>query len=453
MTKNVSGFTIVELLVVISIIGILSTLGLISYDKIQTDARDQQRDTSVKVIGEALEKYYTDNGEYPGCTAITQAADTVTNTTLKDINIQSLRSPNAATAVTNSIQCSGTPTADNDILVYSGDASTNCTTGSACIQWTIQYVNESTGEVVSLKSRHQSPFTVGAPIITTTVNSVSQITVNWSSTKNAISYQAQCSTDGGITWDASCLHPASGTSYVFGSLITGKKYYFRVQAINGGYASEWSDVKYATTNINTPSSAPTLSATMSGSTAIGTTGAVTCAANTTAKYQTQTNTNDGAWSSWSTLSATVPVINITSTNQGYKYGFNSRALCSGADVDSATTTTTTASVIRSISQPSAPGWLSGTWFQSAPPTNDGLWVNYSYSCPAGTWITNQRWTSRDWLGQVWGPYTWGAFFDQWEGVSNSTQAVEYWGAYNCKTNYTTSASSPDAYTIIQIYRG
>ena len=228
MTKNVSGFTIVELLVVISIIGILSTLGLISYDKIQTDARDQQRDTSVKVIGEALEKYYTDNGEYPGCTAITQAADTVTNTTLKDINIQSLRSPNAATAVTNSIQCSGTPTADNDILVYSGDASTNCTTGNACVQWTIQYVNESTGEVVSLKSRHQSPFTVGAPIITTTVNSVSQITVNWSSTKNAISYQAQCSTDGGITWDASCLHPASGTSYVFGSLITGKKYYFRV---------------------------------------------------------------------------------------------------------------------------------------------------------------------------------------------------------------------------------
>ena len=58
MKRTVRGFTIVELMVVIGIIGVLTTLGFISFNSIQSNVRDSQRASRVKIISEALEKYY-----------------------------------------------------------------------------------------------------------------------------------------------------------------------------------------------------------------------------------------------------------------------------------------------------------------------------------------------------------------------------------------------------------
>lgn len=60
-----SAFTLVELLIVISIIGVLVTIGLVSFRNSQARARDAQRKSDLKQISSALELYYSDYGKYP----------------------------------------------------------------------------------------------------------------------------------------------------------------------------------------------------------------------------------------------------------------------------------------------------------------------------------------------------------------------------------------------------
>lgn len=54
------GFTLVELLVVISIIAILSMIGLTVYSGVQKDARDAKRKADVDAIANTLEAHYND---------------------------------------------------------------------------------------------------------------------------------------------------------------------------------------------------------------------------------------------------------------------------------------------------------------------------------------------------------------------------------------------------------
>ncbi len=60
-----NGFTMIELLVVIVILGILSVVGLGSFSSSQMKARDSRRKTDIRAIGDALELYYNDYGSYP----------------------------------------------------------------------------------------------------------------------------------------------------------------------------------------------------------------------------------------------------------------------------------------------------------------------------------------------------------------------------------------------------
>lgn len=65
--KN-KGFTLLELLVVIGIIGILVSLMTVSYSSAQRSARDSRRKQDLTSIQNAMEQYYAQNGyKYPGC--------------------------------------------------------------------------------------------------------------------------------------------------------------------------------------------------------------------------------------------------------------------------------------------------------------------------------------------------------------------------------------------------
>lgn len=60
-----SGFTIIELLIVIVVIAILAGLVLNAFGNIQARARDTERRNDINAIHTQLELYYTDNDEYP----------------------------------------------------------------------------------------------------------------------------------------------------------------------------------------------------------------------------------------------------------------------------------------------------------------------------------------------------------------------------------------------------
>ncbi len=62
---NRRGFTLIELLVVIAIIGILSGVILASLSSARAKSRDATRQTAIHNIQNALELYYSVNGQYP----------------------------------------------------------------------------------------------------------------------------------------------------------------------------------------------------------------------------------------------------------------------------------------------------------------------------------------------------------------------------------------------------
>lgn len=60
-----TGFTLVELLVVMSIIGVLAAVGLGTFTTAQTRGRDAQIKSDLKQISHSLELFYADYGKYP----------------------------------------------------------------------------------------------------------------------------------------------------------------------------------------------------------------------------------------------------------------------------------------------------------------------------------------------------------------------------------------------------
>lgn len=71
MTKIIkNGFTLVELLVVVSLIGVLSTLVLANLNSARERARDSQRKSDLRNIQTALRMYYNDASSYPLAAAL-----------------------------------------------------------------------------------------------------------------------------------------------------------------------------------------------------------------------------------------------------------------------------------------------------------------------------------------------------------------------------------------------
>ncbi len=66
MNKTKKGFTLFELLVSISIVGILSALAIVSFSSAQKKARDSRRVQDINLIQKAAEQYYMlSSSNYP----------------------------------------------------------------------------------------------------------------------------------------------------------------------------------------------------------------------------------------------------------------------------------------------------------------------------------------------------------------------------------------------------
>lgn len=59
------GFTLIEVLVAVTIVAILISIGVVSYSSVNKRSRDAKRKGDVEQLRSALEMYRADNGYYP----------------------------------------------------------------------------------------------------------------------------------------------------------------------------------------------------------------------------------------------------------------------------------------------------------------------------------------------------------------------------------------------------
>jgi prepilin-type N-terminal cleavage/methylation domain-containing protein len=98
--RHQRGFTLVELVIVITIMSIILVLGVVNLRSSQVTARDQERKTDVENIARGLEGFYsngTNAPDYPSTyigNAATSDADVMS--ALQNIDLKSLQAPGVA---------------------------------------------------------------------------------------------------------------------------------------------------------------------------------------------------------------------------------------------------------------------------------------------------------------------------------------------------------------------
>jgi prepilin-type N-terminal cleavage/methylation domain-containing protein len=95
LKKQQKGFTIVELLIVIVVIGILATLVIVTFSGIQQKARNTKRQTDINAIDSTVEAYYASNGFYPTLANLNDATFRTAN--LKGFDPAALQDPKGST--------------------------------------------------------------------------------------------------------------------------------------------------------------------------------------------------------------------------------------------------------------------------------------------------------------------------------------------------------------------
>jgi len=116
-TKH-KGFTLIELMVVIAIIGLLSTLAVVSLNNARIKSRDAKRISDIKQVQTGLELYYSDKNTYPVAATAIVLGDTG-QTTLSGAGFS-----DTASGSTYMGKVPANPTPNGADYSYTGDANT-----------------------------------------------------------------------------------------------------------------------------------------------------------------------------------------------------------------------------------------------------------------------------------------------------------------------------------------
>lgn len=150
--KASAGFTIIEMVVVIIIIGILSTLVITTYSGVQAQNRNKDRQADIDTLQSQLEVYYAQYSRYPTVANLNDNAWRQAN--LKDLSTDSLKDPRWNDKNTN---CT-----NNKQVVIAGKIATSCytyqpvgadgtacdNTATDCTQYTLTAQLEGSGKYV-----------------------------------------------------------------------------------------------------------------------------------------------------------------------------------------------------------------------------------------------------------------------------------------------------------------
>lgn len=167
------GFTIIELIIVITVMGILLVLGVVNLRGSQANGYDSERKTDIETIGAHLETYYQSGTDGLG-TTLTKAigsypsTDLISHETtlLRDLDTKSITAPdttstpaNTFMAAANSVQTttgiSPQPTKNQYIYQPIDSSGGLCQTTEECRKFNLYYRLETDDTVYMVTSKNQ----------------------------------------------------------------------------------------------------------------------------------------------------------------------------------------------------------------------------------------------------------------------------------------------------------
>lgn len=289
------GFTIIELLISIVIIGILATIGTLNYGYYQKSLTVSQVKSDLNGVNTAMENARTFKDAYP-----TYVADLAANQTFTP-----------------------SPTVTLSGGSYDG-GKTYCVDAVSSRDPSVKYYIDSNNglqgaQIGSCAFAHPVPTNLLATKATNTL-----LNISWDAVPGATNYTLQRDTAATFTSGSLTVVSQAGTTTP-STVVQGVNYYYRVNATLPDMTSGWSDMISANTNINPPT-VPTVLVALSAGNAQGAINVpASCGGSGSVQYAFRSRTNDGTWGSYSTWSATTsasqPAI------QGVKFGYQAQARC------------------------------------------------------------------------------------------------------------------------------
>jgi len=164
MYKKLHGFTLVELVIVIAVIGILVPVTMFSINGLSTTAQDRERESDATSIARQLELVYTNkviggSATYPGTSSVT--ANAAGEAIFGGQTVQITKAPGSSTfdilAASNTTQTTTgvSPQPSKGKYVYQPLTALNAACSSQCGKFNLYYWSEAKKTVIMIKSMRQ----------------------------------------------------------------------------------------------------------------------------------------------------------------------------------------------------------------------------------------------------------------------------------------------------------